>query len=233
MADAEAIKLGDDLMRKASEAFARNKAQKAYKLYGQAIEAYGDADGQALERRVLAWYTRALLATANDAAGDVEEDIRQGMAICAQESFAQSQRFVYLFSIVSARRARLDDDLDLAQTNLNKALESLDKKVCRPFDRYEYEREQLRLSLAKKDSDKALAAGKLALDLSEFPIQRADSYVMIADVQMEREDWSATETALESALSVAFDHKLREQRVDIKDRLAILRRNHPELVKDS
>ena len=81
----------DDFMLRASKAFARNKLQSAYELYGDAVAEYGRCDEAPRDRVALAWYTRAMLAINGDAVGDVAEDLEKGEAAVA-EDFDQAVR---------------------------------------------------------------------------------------------------------------------------------------------
>ena len=122
----EARSKADQLMRKASEAFAKGKFQKAHRAYGDALKAYAGDDTAPRERIALALYTRAMLVLSGDATGQVQVDLDAGDRLCAGEvEFPGRARFAGLFLFARAFWKRQNDLQDEAQGLLDRAREIL------------------------------------------------------------------------------------------------------------
>ncbi len=225
----EARSKADQLMRKASEAFARQKLQKAYRAYGDALGAYAEDPESPRERIALAHYTRAMLILAGDATGQVATDLDAGDRLCAESrDFLEKERFAALFRYARACWRRQNDALQEAQALLGEAREVLERRG-RPHDLFELEREQVRLATERREYEVAEAAARRAADHAQSPKMVVMARLLVAGVHEARADWPGMLEVLEKAASFAYDHELKNELWDLQDRIAILKRNHPEL----
>ncbi|MFT7616515.1 MAG: hypothetical protein ACI97A_000137 [Planctomycetota bacterium] len=215
-------------MRKASESFAGGKMQKAYKQYGQAAKAYELAPEAPRERWGLALYTRAMFILSGDASGHVESDLDEGDRLVAAEEFAGRDRFRGLFLFARSKWRRQHEDLEPAQEFLTAARACLEESGG-PIDALEIDREQARLGVDRKEWDIAEAAARKSVDGSPDPRQSIESRILLSEVFRSQERMGEVLATLEAAASLAFDTEHKEQLWDLKDRIAILKRNHPEL----
>ena len=221
-------KTADDLMLKASEAFAAGKMQKAYKLYGRASDAYRDVPDAPQERRALALYTRAMFILCGDATGRVEEDLDAGDALVSGTDFSGRERFRGLFRCARARWRRQHDDLDEADRLLQEA-ESLLTCHGTPVDRLELFREMTRLCLEQRDWERAESAARKAVEESPDARQALEARTLLAEVFRAQGRMAEVLEVLELAASEAYDLSLKDELWDLQDRIEIIRRNHPEL----
>ncbi|MCB9832342.1 MAG: hypothetical protein H6807_07700 [Planctomycetes bacterium] len=226
----EARSKADQLMRKASEAFAKGKFQKAHRAYGDALKAYAGDDTAPRERIALALYTRAMLVLSGDATGQVQVDLDAGDRLCAGEvEFPGRARFAGLFLFARAFWKRQNDLQDEAQGLLDRAREILGDQG-RPHDLFELEREQVRLATEARDLERAEAAAIRAADQAQGPKMIIMGRLLVAGVLEARGHWSEMLQVLDRAASYAFDHELKDELWDLQDRIDILKRNHPEVV---
>lgn len=208
---------GDDLMRRASTAFARAKLQQAYDYYGMAAESYARSSDAPRDRMALAYYTRALLAVKGDATGDVASDLEQG-DLCVAHDFPQAARFRGLLGFARATWRRMYDEFDEAHDLLEAARRDL-VDAGRPLDLFELEREQARLDADRGRRDEAVAAARRAEEHAATPAHLVVARTLLADLHESWGDVEECRSALDAAASVAFEHKLKPQLADLRARL--------------
>lgn len=208
---------GDELMLKASRAFARQKLQRAYDAYGEAIEAYAHCGSPPRDRMSLAYYTRAMLVLKGDAAGDAGADLEGGDRVAAHD-FEQAERFRGLFTFARASRQRMDDDFDGAQASLDRARDLL-VADGKPLDLFEVECEQARLEGDRERREAAIEAVHRAEGHATTPAHRLAAQTLLADLHESWGDDGPCVEALERAASFAFDHKMKPQLADLRARL--------------
>ena len=223
-----AAESANKIMRKASEAFAKGKMQKAHRTYGQALRAYETLADTPWDRVALALYTRVLLVLGGDATGDVTPDLDRGDEITAHREFVDSRRFGALFRLARARWRRQHEDLESARRHLDDARLELNDHG-RTFDLFELEQETLRLAMDEEAWDLAEAAGHRALDHCNGPKQVIHVRILRSEVFRAQKRMKDVLLCLEKAASLAYDKELKDQLWDLQDRIRILKRNHPEL----
>ncbi|MEE9391827.1 MAG: hypothetical protein V3W41_04895 [Planctomycetota bacterium] len=220
----------DALMKKASEAFARGKTQKAYDLYGDALQRYVEAslsEAIYLPRHVLAHYTRALLSLKGQAEGDSSADIVAGLRLVKDHGDPQIRRFEGLFFYLDGCKARLDDDFSTAEIQLKKA-RSVFATHGQALDKFELEREAAQLAADRGDWPAALSRSKQAVLVVEGnPRALIDAKVALAELLERHGDFESALKVLDSAETSAFDFNLSSLRYEMQDRIKIFRSNHP------
>ena len=208
---------GDELMLKASRAFARQKLQRAYDAYGEAVESYSLCAPPPHDRMALAYYTRAMLVLRGDAAGDVGSDLDEGDRVAAND-FDQARRFRGLFTFARASRRRMDDEFEAAQDLIDRARGEL-AEAGRPLDLFEVECEQARLDGDRDRREAAIEAVAKAESFAATPAHQLAARTLLADLHEAWGDDVGCAAALERAASLAFDHKMKAELTDLRARL--------------
>ncbi|MCA9323243.1 MAG: hypothetical protein KDB53_21075 [Planctomycetes bacterium] len=218
----------DELMRRAAEAFSKQKLQKACDLYGKAATEYRKEAPTPLDRVALAHYTRALLILHGDASGDIAEELDAGMAVAADPQCPDAARFSGLFAMLRAAWRRHHDEFEDCRGWLAEAEAKL-RLAGRSQDLYELFRERIRLEADVGDDAAAERFAREALDRASGVRQIVLVKVQMADHFEARGKMAEAHSWLESAASRAFDSELKPEMTDLEIRVRRFRDRHPEL----
>ena len=220
-------KSGDELMRKASREFSRGRMEKAWRIYGDAVDAYRKFPDLPKERVALALYTRASLVVMGGVEADASMDLDTGRALVASAEGATLRRFKGLFDYLHAIVARRAGQLEEARTSLMAGKGEI-VTHGNDADRCEVLLEEAELTLAEGRKTAAVETARKALEFAvESVARRCHVWRRIAEFHEAAGDVSEAFRAMAAARSVASDANRKDLQASLRTAEAELAARHP------